>query len=81
MLVQSNENEIRLLPALPDAWAEGAVKGICARSGYVVSIDWSNKTIKKMSISAKNNGRTTLYYGKEKKEITLKKGQTMELGW
>ncbi len=81
MLVQSTANEIRLLPALPDAWADGSVKGICARGGFEITMDWSNKTVKKLSIYARNNGKTTLFYGNEKKEIALKKGQTMELNW
>ena len=81
MLVQSTDGEIRLLPALPDAWSEGSVKGICARGGYQVSMDWSNKTIRKLSIFARANGKITLYYGNEKKELAFKKGQTMEWRW
>lgn len=81
MLVQSTENEIHLLPALPDSWSEGSVKGICARGGFQISMEWSNKTVKKLSIYAKNSGKTTLFYGNEKKEISLKKGQIMELNW
>jgi alpha-L-fucosidase 2 len=81
MLVQSTETEIRLLPALPDAWNEGSVKGICARGGFEVSMDWTNKTLKNLSIFAKTGGKTTLYYGTEKREITLKKGQTMIMKW
>ena len=42
MLVQSTEKEIRLLPALPDAWSSGSVKGICARGGFVISMEWDN---------------------------------------
>ena len=81
MLVQSTENEIRLLPALPDVWSDGSVKGICARGGFEIAMDWSNKSVKKLSIYAKKTGKTTLFYGNEKKEISLKKGQTMELSW
>ncbi|MFY9150787.1 MAG: glycoside hydrolase family 95 protein [Prolixibacteraceae bacterium] len=81
MLVQSTENEIRLLPALPDAWAEGKVKGICARGGFVVSMSWSSKKVNKLSVYAKNGGKTTLFYGDGNKEIALKKGQTLELSW
>jgi len=79
MLVQSTENEIHLLPAIPDAWESGYVKGICARGGFEVSMDWKNKSVKKLSILAKNAGKTTLYYGSVKKEISLKKGQVYEL--
>jgi len=79
MLVQSTENEIHLLPAIPDAWESGSVKGICARGGFEVSIDWKNKSVKKLSVLAKNAGKTTLYYGSVKKEINLKKGQVYEL--
>ena len=79
MLVQSTENEIHLLPAIPDAWESGSVKGICVRGGFEVSMDWKNKSIKKIRILAKNSGKTTIYFGSEKKEINLKKGQVFEL--
>jgi len=79
MLVQSTENEIHLLPAIPDAWDSGSVKGICARGGFEVSMDWKNKSVKKLRVLSKNSGKTTLYFGSEKKEINLKKGQIFEL--
>ncbi|MFA5328203.1 MAG: glycoside hydrolase N-terminal domain-containing protein [Prolixibacteraceae bacterium] len=81
MLLQSSENEIHLLPALPDAWHEGSVKGICARGGFVVSMDWENSSVKKLSVFARKSGKTTFFYGSEKKEISLKKGQTLEMSW
>jgi alpha-L-fucosidase 2 len=79
MLVQSTENEIHLLPALPDAWESGSAKGICARGGFDVSMEWNNKTLKKLSILAKVSGKTMLYFGSEKKEIALKKGEVFNL--
>ncbi|MNW97601.1 hypothetical protein D3C86_270510 [compost metagenome] len=78
MLVQSDENEIRLLPALPDAWGEGSVKGICARGGFEIEMTWSNKKIQRVIISSKNGGKTTLVFGNYKKEIILKKGESIE---
>jgi len=81
MLVQSTENEIHLLPAIPDRWQDGAVKGICTRGGFEVSMEWNNKKINRLSIFAKRSGETTLFYGNEKKNIVLKKGQTMEFRW
>jgi alpha-L-fucosidase 2 len=79
MLVQSDENEIRLLPALPDAWAEGSVKGICARGGFVIEMSWSNKNLTHAVISSKTGGKTTLIFGDKKQEIVLKKGENIEI--
>jgi alpha-L-fucosidase 2 len=81
MLVQSDENEIRLLPALPDAWESGSVKGICARGGFEIEMEWKNKEIKKMIVSSKKGGQTTLIYGDKKQIITLKKDQKLAINW
>jgi alpha-L-fucosidase 2 len=79
MLLQSTENEIRLLPALPDAWDNGKVAGICARGGYEISMEWDNNTLKKVSVLARQAGTTTLINGSKQKVITLKKGQKVEI--
>ncbi|WP_163409928.1 glycoside hydrolase family 95 protein [Flavobacterium ajazii] len=81
MLVQSDENEIRLLPALPDAWESGSVKGICARGGFEIEMTWNNKKIQKMIISSKKGGKTTLINSDKKQTITLKKDQRQEINW
>ena len=75
MLVQSDENEIRLLPALPDAWESGSVKGLCARGGFEIAMEWSNKTVMVLNISSKNGGKTTLIHGNDKRDVILKKGE------
>ena len=81
MLVQSNENEIRLLPALPDAWETGSIKGICARGGFEIEMNWENKILKKVTVSSKTGGKTTLISGDKKQNITLKKGEKLEVKW
>lgn len=82
MLLQSGANgEIRLLPALPDAWANGKVKGICARGGYEITMQWENNKLVRSSITAKIGGKCILIYGNQQKTLVLAKGQIKSVKW
>ncbi len=81
MLVQSqNEDEngipiVHLIPALPAAWPNGSVKGLCARGGFVVDVNWENGQIKSATISSENGGTCKVRMDTKTVDLTLKAGE------
>lgn len=81
MLVQSSEEEIHLLPALPDAWPEGSIKGVCARGGLVLDLKWKAGQLAQVGIQARQAGEATLVFQGKRQLISLAKGERKTLDW
>lgn len=62
MLLQSHLGELRLLPALPEAWKSGRVKGIRARGGFELELEWRDRVLVSARITASRDGECRLVY-------------------
>lgn len=81
MLLQSHAGNIHLLPALPEAWPDGSVKGLCARGGFEVSMNWSKGQPTKVKVRSKSANRAILVCNGEERVVELDAGEEIALDW
>jgi alpha-L-fucosidase 2 len=62
MLMQSQTGEIVLLPALPRAWHNGSVRGLCARGGFEVDLRWVGGALQSVEIRSGSGGSIPVRY-------------------
>ncbi|WP_185215888.1 glycosyl hydrolase family 95 catalytic domain-containing protein [Sphingobacterium mizutaii] len=74
MLVQSQNGEIHLLPAVPVSWKSGSVDGIKTRGDKKVSFKWENNRIVSLTVQAKAAEKIKVRFGKVVKEFKVKEG-------
>lgn len=77
MLLQSQAGEINLLPALPSAWPTGSVKGLRARGGFEVSIDWQEGKLKTATIHSITGTSCRIRYGNNTVDEKLAPGTSV----
>ncbi len=65
MLIQSHEEMIDLLPALPAEWSEGAMNGVCARGGFELNFSWKNNELTQIEVLSKSGKPCRIKVGKE----------------
>ena len=73
MLMQSHDDEILLLPALPAEWPTGSVKGLKARGNLTVDISWENGKLKKATINPTKAINKQIKYGNKTWQINSSK--------
>jgi len=76
MLLQSHNGAVHILPALPDAWAQGSISGLRARGGYGVDIAWEDNKPSEVTIRSALGGncRIRSYYPLSGKGLKKAKG-------
>lgn len=79
MLVQSDEASITLLPALPKEWKDGSVKGLCARGGFVIDMEWKDGKVTAARITSRKGGKTRVDFNGDSRNVRLKAGEFIEL--
>jgi alpha-L-fucosidase 2 len=75
MLLQSHAGYIDLLPALPAVLADGEVKGLCARNGFEVALNWKAGQLNGVEVLSKNGNECVLRYGGKEVRFTTQKGK------
>jgi alpha-L-fucosidase 2 len=79
MLLQSQGNEIHLLPALPTAWPDGRITGLCARGGIQISLYWAAGKLVSASLRSTHVGTHSVRYGSEVIKVSLSPGRERKL--
>ena len=83
MLLQSHEGEIVILPALPSEWKCGTVRGLRARGGFTVDIEWNSRECGDVSvtvtITADKICETVVRFNNNLRELYLVKGEKQKI--
>jgi alpha-L-fucosidase 2 len=79
MLLQSHNEEIHLLPALPSVWAQGSVSGLCARGGFTVDMAWEQGQLTHATIHSTYGTSCSVRYGEQTYQLTLSPSTSISL--
>ena len=79
MLLQSQNGYVHLLPALPDAWPTGSVKGFRARGGFIVDMAWEGGKLVKASVKSQVGGPLKVRVGDNYYDFDTKAGETVKI--
>jgi alpha-L-fucosidase 2 len=79
LLLQSHAGQLHLLPALPEAWPEGCVEGLCARGCFEVDMEWKGGKLIRALIHSESGGECTVRWGTKVVQLDSIAGTSYEL--
>ncbi len=79
MLVQSSHERVVLLPALPGAWRNGSVRGLCLVGNARIDLSWREGEVSACRIMAKSDYDTTVICHGKSRSVCLKAGESAEI--
>jgi alpha-L-fucosidase 2 len=79
MLVQSSLNEIIVLPALPQQWPAGSLKGVRVRGGGKLDITWKDGRLTLLRLQADHAAKYRVSYGNQSAQVEIQPGKSIRL--
>ena len=74
MLLQSYDGMLNFLPALPKAWKNGSIKGVCARGGIEADFAWKNREVVSATLRSRVDQTVSVRVNGKEKTVELKAG-------
>jgi alpha-L-fucosidase 2 len=79
LLLQSHGDTIRLLPALPPSWSSGSVRGLRARGGFEIDLEWKDSTLAHVRLRSLCGKPCRIYYHGKQVDLETKAGESLTL--
>ncbi|MGF7140641.1 glycoside hydrolase family 95 protein [Roseimarinus sediminis] len=76
MIMQSHQGYIDLLPALPQQWANGSIKGLRARGGFEIDMEWKDSKVSQLAVKSLAGQPLKLHFNDQLIEQETTKGET-----